>query len=55
MKWCYIVTDGDSKQKKASTYEYDSQEEAMSAGESYAEKHKPPKEGGWSVTTSRQP
>jgi hypothetical protein len=52
MKWAYIVTDNDSKEVKASPYEYESKELAMSAGASYVDKHKPPQEGGWSVTTS---
>jgi hypothetical protein len=55
MKWAYVVTDNDNKQRKKSAYEYDSSDEARAAGEEYVDKHKPSTEGGWSVTTSRQP
>ena len=51
MQWAYVVTDGDSKEVKRSEYEYDLKEAAMSAGEAYVERHKPSKDGGWSVTT----
>jgi hypothetical protein len=51
-KWRYHVTGNDHQEKKVSDYTYDTERQALEAGESYVDKQKPAGEGGWSVTTS---
>jgi hypothetical protein len=54
MKWRYLVTDGDSKKVKESSYEYPNQAGAMRAGTEYVTRHKPATTGGWSVTVQEE-